>query len=77
MEEEVENSNELTVFAPTNFAFDQLAVNVENENKACLKELVSDHFVDEIFCSSAAGKLENLYLWPELKTIKVEGIKRS
>ena len=59
MEEEVENSNELTVFAPTNFAFDQLAVDVDNENKACLKELVNDHLVDEIFCSSAAGKLES------------------
>ena len=59
MEEELENSNELTVFAPTNSAFDRLAVNVENENKACLRELVSDHLVDEIFCSSAAGKLES------------------
>ena len=62
MEEELENSNELTVFAPTNFAFDQLAVNVENENKACLKELVNNHLVDEIFCSSAAGKIKSLYV---------------
>ena len=60
MEKELESSDELTIFAPTNYAFDQLAINVENENKACLKELVDNHLVDRIFCSSAAGWFESI-----------------
>jgi len=42
-----------TIFAPTDSALQSLPLSVRLESKECLKEIIENHIVDEMFCSPA------------------------
>jgi len=55
LSEELSSQNKsLTLFAPTNEAFEMLAIKIDEETDQCLKELIENHLVDDVFCSLAS-----------------------
>ena len=53
------NENPVTLFAPTNSAFENYLF--DEEPVECLKEIIESHIVDGIFCSVAAGLFNLAY----------------